>query len=75
VRNFVHLVTYIRGDKGISARTGEYYSAGARVAVLGIAAGATLIPVVGWGVSITITVLDIAYGEDFYKFVETKLGD
>ena len=54
---------------------GNYYSAGARTLVAGIALGATAIPVAGWGVAIGIGVLDYMYGDDFYNWVETKMGD
>jgi hypothetical protein len=52
---------------------GEYYSAGARVAVWGAAAGAAAIPVVGWGLAIGIGVADVIWGEQFYNWVETTM--
>lgn len=54
---------------------GDYYSAGARAAVFGVAAGAAFIPVVGWGVAIGIGVADYVWGDQFYNYVETRMGD
>ena len=54
---------------------GNYYSAGTRTAVYGVAAGAAFIPVVGWGVSIGIGVADTIWGDQFYEWVEIKMGD
>jgi RHS repeat-associated protein len=52
----------------------NYYSAGTRVAVAGLAAGAAFIPVVGWGIAIGIGVADAIWGDQFYSYVENKLG-
>jgi len=52
---------------------GEYYSAGARALVWSAAAGATFIPVAGWGVAIGIGIADIIWGEQFYSWVETQM--
>jgi len=49
---------------------GRYKSASARAAVWGIAGVASFIPVVGWGVSISIGIADAIWGEDFYNYVE-----
>lgn len=54
---------------------GKNYSAGARVAVFGVAAGAAFIPVVGWGVTAGIGVADYIWGDQFYDYVQTNLGD
>ncbi|PKQ63383.1 hypothetical protein BZG02_08330 [Labilibaculum filiforme] len=54
---------------------GDYYSAGTRTAVYGVAAGVAFIPVVGWGLSIGIGVADAVWGDQFYNWVETKMGD
>ena len=54
---------------------GNYYSAGARLAVAGVAAGAAFIPVVGWAVAEGIGVADFIWGEQFYNYVQTNLGD
>lgn len=51
---------------------GRFYSAGTRAAVAGIAAGATFIPVIGWGVAIGIGVADAIWGDQFYNFVERQ---
>jgi hypothetical protein len=60
---------------GSDIYNGDYYSAGARAAVFGVAAGAAFIPVVGWGVAIGIGVADFVWGDQFYNYVETKMGD
>jgi hypothetical protein len=60
---------------GSDISNGDYYSAGARAAVFGVAAGAAFIPVVGWGVAIGIGVADFVWGDQFYNWVETKMGD
>ncbi|TXD75360.1 hypothetical protein [Algoriphagus ratkowskyi] len=52
---------------------GKYYSAGTRAAVLGVGAGAALIPVVGWGVAAGIGVADYVWGDQFYNFVENQM--
>jgi hypothetical protein len=44
----------------------------ARVAVQGIAIGASFIPVVGWGVSLGIGIADAIWGEDFYQWLDKK---
>nr|WP_320117921.1 hypothetical protein [uncultured Marinifilum sp.] len=54
---------------------GDYYSAGTRTAVYGVAAGVAFIPVVGWGLSIGIGVADAVWGDQFYNWVETKMRD
>ena len=59
---------------GSDISNGDYYSAGARAAVFGVAAGAAFIPVVGWGVAIGIGVADFVWGDQFYNWVETKMG-
>jgi RHS repeat-associated protein len=51
---------------------GKYKSASARATVYGVAAGAAFIPVVGWGVSIGIGVLDYMYGDEFYNWLEKQ---
>ena len=56
---------------GSDISNGNYYSAGARTAVFGVAAGAAFIPVVGWGVAIGIGVADFVWGDQFYNYVET----
>ena len=60
---------------GSDISSGDYYSAGARAAGFGIAAVAAFIPVVGWGVAIGIGVADFVWGDQFYNWVETKMGD
>jgi len=60
---------------GSDIADGRYYSAGTRVAVAGVAAGAAFIPVVGWGVTIGIGVADAVWGDQFYDYVENKLGN
>mgnify|MGYP002387774712 CR=1 FL=1 len=60
---------------GKDIQNGKYYSAGTRVAVAGIAAGASFIPVVGWGVALGIGVADFVWGDEFYNYVETKFGN
>jgi len=60
---------------GNDISNGDYYSAGTRAAVFGIAAGAAFIPVVGWGVAAGIGVADFIWGDQFYNWVETNLGD
>lgn len=60
---------------GSDISNGDYYSAGARAAVFGVAAGAAFIPVVGWGVAIGIGVADYVWGDQFYNYVETRMGD
>lgn len=52
---------------------GNYYSAGTRAAVAGLAAGAAFIPVVGWGVALGIGVADYVWGDQFYNYIETKM--
>jgi hypothetical protein len=54
---------------------GNYYSAGTRAAVFGVAAGAACIPVVGWAVAGGIGVADFIWGDQFYNYVQTSLGD
>jgi hypothetical protein len=38
------------------------------------AAGSAFIPVVGWGVSLGIGVADYVWGDDFYNWVDEKMG-
>jgi len=52
---------------------GNYYSAGARSAVAGIAFGAAFIPVVGWGVAAGIGVADYIWGDQFYGYIENEM--
>lgn len=49
---------------------GRYKSGSARAVVWGAAAGATFIPVIGWGVSISIGVADAIWGDAFYNYIE-----
>jgi hypothetical protein len=49
---------------------GNYMSATTRAAVFGVATGAAFIPVVGWGVSLSIGIADAIWGDDFYNYVE-----
>jgi hypothetical protein len=51
-------------------QNGKYYSAGARTAVYGVAAGVVAIPIVGWGVSAGIGLADAIWGEKIYNWVE-----
>ena len=60
---------------GSDISDGNYYSAGARAVVFGVAAGSAFIPVVGWGIAAGIGVADFIWGEQFYYWVETKMGD
>jgi RHS repeat-associated protein len=48
--------------------------AGARIAVAATAVGSAFIPVVGWGVSLGIGVADYVWGDDFYNWVDEKMG-
>ena len=41
-----------------------------RAAVQGIAIGASFIPVVGWGVSLGIGIVDAIWGDSFYKWID-----
>ncbi len=66
VVNFAATATAVTDD----LYHGRYKSAGARTAVWGIAAGATFIPVAGWGIAIGIGIADAIWGDDFYKYVE-----
>lgn len=66
VINFVATSTAIVNDFS----KGEYKSASARTAVWGIAAGASFIPVAGWGIALGIGVADAIWGDDFYKYIE-----
>ena len=52
---------------------GHYVSASTRGIVWGIAAG-VFIPGVGWVVAGSIGVADAIWGDDFYKWIETKFG-
>jgi RHS repeat-associated protein len=49
---------------------GRYKASGARIAVATAAMAAGCIPVVGWGVALTIGVADYIWGDDFYNWVE-----
>lgn len=60
---------------GSDISNGDFYSAGARATVFGVAAGVAFIPVVGWGFAIGIGVADFVWGDQFYNWVETKMGD
>ena len=51
---------------------GNYASAGARAAVMGIALGVAFIPVVGWGVAAGIGVADFVWGDQFYDYLSTN---
>ena len=42
----------------------------ARIAVQGVAIGASFIPVVGWGVSLGIGIADAVWGDDFYNWID-----
>jgi len=53
---------------------GNYYSAGTRLAVAGIAAGSAFIPVVGWAVAGGIGLADAIWGDQFYNWVELNLS-
>ncbi|MEZ5045776.1 MAG: RHS repeat-associated core domain-containing protein [Chitinophagaceae bacterium] len=66
VVNFAATATAVTDD----LYHGRYKSAGARTAVWGIAAGATFIPVAGWGIAIGIGIADAIWGDDFYEYVE-----
>lgn len=48
----------------------QYKSATARAIVAGIIIGSTAIPIAGWGVSLGLSVIEAAYGDDFYEYVE-----
>ena len=41
-----------------------------RLAVQGVAIGASFIPVLGWGVSLGIGIADTIWGDDFYKWID-----
>ena len=60
---------------GNDISNGNYYSVGTKAAVFGVAAGAAFIPVVGWAVAGGIGVADFIWGEQFYNYVQTNLGD
>jgi RHS repeat-associated protein len=64
-------ITFVQA--GIDVSDGKFGSAGARVAVLGLATGASFIPVVGWGVAIGIGVADVVWGDQFYGWVESNM--
>ena len=49
---------------------GKYYSVGTRAAVARIAAGATFVPFVGWGVAIGNGVA--VWGDEFYNYIENQ---
>ena len=51
---------------------GRRTSAYTRAAVWGVAAGASFIPVVGWGISISIGVADAVWGDQFYNYVQNN---
>lgn len=53
---------------------GSYYSAGTRLAVAGVAAGAAFIPFVGWGIAGGIGIADAIWGDQFYNWVELNMG-
>jgi RHS repeat-associated protein len=57
---------------GNDISNGNYASAGARAAVMGIAAGAAFIPVVGWGIAAGIGVADFVWGDQFYNYLSTN---
>lgn len=57
---------------GNDISNGNYASAGARAAVLGVAAGAAFIPVVGWGVAAGIGVADFIWGDQLYNYLSTN---
>mgnify|MGYP001396280057 CR=1 FL=1 len=52
---------------------GNYCSAGTRLAVAGVAAGAAFIPFVGWGIASGIGLADAIWGDQFYNWVELNL--
>lgn len=41
-----------------------------RLVVQSAAIGAAFIPVVGWGLSLSIGAADIIWGDDFYKWID-----
>ena len=52
---------------------GNYYSAGTRLTVAGIAAGSASIPFVSWGIAGGIGLADAIWGDQFYGWVELNL--
>jgi len=53
---------------------GKTAKAGARLGVTAVAIGAAWVPVVGWGGSLGIGVADYVWGDDFYNWVDKKIG-
>jgi len=53
---------------------GNYYSMGARVAVLTVAAAAATVPFVGWAIAGGIGLADALWGERLYNQIQLKYG-
>ncbi|GMQ30627.1 hypothetical protein Aconfl_32700 [Algoriphagus confluentis] len=82
VLNYVRVGGKVIGVAGVVATSyqvygdidgGRYYSAGTRAAVFGVAAGATFVPVVGWGLAAGIGVADYIWGNQFYNYIENRM--